>query len=193
MSDEARLIREATAGDREAFEALVRRRQSRVFWTALQVVGNEEDARDVTQEVFIRLWRVLPRYRAGRSFTTWLYRITVNLAIDAHRRRQARPDQQAADVVEADEPVRGDGPAEALDRREVQRIFLRLARRLSAQQRAVFVLKEMNGMESSDIAQVLGISPSTVRNHLHQARKSLRQGLAALYPEYDLVGRRPQP
>jgi len=191
MSDDSRLIRAASAGDHDAFGALVRRRQARVFWTALQIVGNEEDARDVVQEVFIRLWRVLPRYKAERSFTTWLYRITVNLAIDAHRRRQVRPDQQSSAPVETSEVAQSGASADAIGQNEIQQIFLHLARRLSAQQRAVFVLKEMNDMDSSDIAKVLDISPSTVRNHLHQARKSLRRGLATHYPEYAAL-RRPE-
>ena len=188
MTDEARLIRDAAAGDRDAFERLVRSRQARVFWTAFQVVGNEEDARDVAQEVFIRLWRSLPRYRPEQRFDTWLYRITVNLAIDACRRRRARPELAAAETGEIAAPHGAGGPADALRSDEVQRIFLRLARRLSAQQRAVFVLKEMNGLDNSEIARVMELSPSTVRNHLHQARKSLRRGLAALYPEYQPDG-----
>ncbi len=66
----------------------------------------------------------------------------------------------------------------------MQRIFLRLARRLSPQQRAVFVLREMSGLDTGEVATVLRLAPSTVRNHLHQARRILRRGLAALYPEY---------
>ncbi len=185
MIDEARLIAQAARGDRDAFEQLVRSRQQRVYWTAYQVVGNEDDARDIAQQVFIRLWRVLPRYRGGRRFDAWLHRITMNLAIDAYRRRQARPDAAPLPPRPSSLPsVAGTGPAEGLDRREVQAIFLRLARRLSPQQRAVFVLKEMNGLDSDEIAAALEITPSTVRNHLHQARKILRRGLAALYPEY---------
>ncbi len=76
MIDEARLIAQAARGDRDAFEQLVRSRQQRVYWTAYQVVGNEDDARDIAQQVFIRLWRVLPRYRGGRRFDAWLHRIT---------------------------------------------------------------------------------------------------------------------
>jgi RNA polymerase sigma-70 factor (ECF subfamily) len=184
MTEEARLIARAARGDRDAFESLVRGRQERVFWTAFQVVGDEDDARDVAQQVFIRLWRVLPRYRPRWRFDSWLYRITVNLAIDAYRRRQARPEVPGPEEPAADGTGPAGGPGEAVRRAEIQRIFLRLARRLSGQQRAVFVLKEMNGLDTREIARVMELSESTVRNHLHQARKVLRRGLEALYPEY---------
>lgn len=188
MTDEARLIARAAAGDRQAFEELVRSRMERVFWTAFQVVGDEDEARDVAQQVFIRLWTILPRYRPGQPFDTWLHRITVNRAIDAWRRNRARREGPESEAAQAVAPLSG-GPDAALDRDEVQRIFLRLARRLSPQQRAVFVLREMNGLDHQEVARILGLSPSTVRNHLHQARRTLRRGLAALYPEY--LPRRP--
>jgi len=184
MADEARLIAAAGRGDRDAFEELVGRRQERVFWTAYQVVGHFEDARDVAQHVFLRLWQVLPRYRPGWSFDAWLHRITINLAIDACRRRRARPeigDSHAAEAVAA--PGAG-SPFRDQRQREIQGIFLVLARKLSPRQRAVFVLKEMNGLETAEIAEIMKLTPSTVRNHLHQARKELRRGLARDYPEY---------
>ncbi|MFQ5718864.1 MAG: RNA polymerase sigma factor [Acidobacteriota bacterium] len=188
MTDEARLIREAAAGDREAFACLVRSRQGRVFWTAYQVVGSEEDARDVAQEVFIRLWDVLPRYQAAQRFDTWLYRITINRAIDLVRRRRARPDLGVASLPAFDGADPSAGPAEILRAGEIQRIFLRLAARLSPKQRAVFVLREMNDLDTAQIAEILEVTPSTVRNHLHQARKILRRGLAAHFPEYGSGG-----
>ncbi len=183
MTDEAWLIAAAGRGDRQAFEKLVCGRQERVFWTAYQVVGHFEDARDVAQHVFIRLWQVLPRYRPGTSFDTWLHRITINLAIDACRRRRARPELVGSEGVEPMAAASA-SPFQDLRQREVQRIFLRLARRLSPRQRAVFVLKEMNGLETNEIAEIMKLTPSTVRNHLHQARKELRRGLASDFPEY---------
>jgi RNA polymerase sigma-70 factor (ECF subfamily) len=190
MTEEARLIAKAARGDRDAFESLVRSRQERVFWTAFQVVGDEEDARDVAQQVFIRLWKVLPRYRPRWRFDPWLYRITVNLAIDAYRRRQSRPEVPRTEGFEAEPPSTPRAVGDSVPQAEIQRIFLRLARRLSGQQRAVFVLKEMNGLGNREIAKVMELSESTVRNHLHQARKVLRRGLEALYPEY-LPGGKP--
>jgi len=189
MSEEARLIAAASQGDAAAFEQLVRSRQEKVFWTAYQVVGHMEDARDVAQHVFLRLWQVLPRYRPSSSFDSWLHRITINLAIDACRRRQARPELTSFEGMEP-VPAPPEGtPGAELRRLEIQRIFRTLARRLSPQQRAVFVLKEMNGLDTADIASIMELTTSTVRNHLHQARKHLRRGLAENFPEYLPHGR----
>lgn len=189
MSEEERLIAAASRGDADAFEELVRSRQEKVFWTAYQVVGNSEDARDVAQHVFLRLWQVLPRYRPAGSFDAWIQRITINLAIDACRRRQARPEVPASDRVEPVAAPAAGTPGAELRRREIQKIFRTLARRLSPQQRAVFVLKEMNDLDTAEIAQIMELTPSTVRNHLHQARKQLRRGLTVEFPEYLPGGR----
>ena len=192
MTEEARLIARAARGDRDAFESLVLSRQEKVFWTAFQVVGDEDDARDVAQQVFIRLWKVLPRYRPRWRFDSWLHRITINLAIDAYRRRQSRAEVPRPEEPGAEPAGASAGTGESVRQAEIQRIFLRLAQRLSGQQRAVFVLKEMNGLDTREIAKVMELSESTVRNHLHQARKVLRRGLEALYPEY-LPGRTTAP
>src|SRR2546425_6302167 len=79
----------AAGGDEAAFETLIRRKRERVFWIAYRIVGHEEDAREIAQATFVRLWRVLGKYRADQSFDTWLYRITTNLAIDRYRLRGA--------------------------------------------------------------------------------------------------------
>jgi RNA polymerase sigma-70 factor, ECF subfamily len=183
------LIRAAAGGDRRAFEDLVLRKRERVVRTAYQITGDLEDARDVAQGVFLRLWRVLQRFDLEKRFDTWLYRITVNAAIDFIRERgpkgflQPMPD-------DAGERLRDPalGPAGALDVAELQRAFLRLAARLAPKQRATFVLKDIEGLETAEVARVLGVTESTVRNHLLQARRVLRQGLVEEYP--DLIGGR---
>jgi DNA-directed RNA polymerase specialized sigma24 family protein len=81
------LVLKAASGDEQAFEALIRRKREKVFWIAYRIIGDEEDARDIAQQTFIRLWKVLDRFKQEQSFDTWLYRITVNLAIDHYRSR----------------------------------------------------------------------------------------------------------
>jgi RNA polymerase sigma-70 factor (ECF subfamily) len=182
------LIRAAARGDRRAFEDLVLRKREKVVRTAFQITGNLEDAKDVSQGVFLRLWRVLQRFDLERRFDTWLYRITVNAAIDHVRERgpkgilQALPDD-AGDRLR--DPSRG--ADEQLDMARLQGAFLRLAARLAPKQRATFVLKEIEGLETSEVARVLGVTESTVRNHLLQARRVLREGLTRDYP--GLAGR----
>jgi RNA polymerase sigma-70 factor (ECF subfamily) len=184
MRDEAELIRAATAGDRRAFETLVVLKRERVVRTAYQVLGDLEDARDVAQSVFIRLWKVLPRFDPERRFDTWLYRITVNAAIDHLRTRGPQGAfQPLPDDPSMLEDAAAAGQAErAVDLGELQKVFLRLAAELAPRQRAAFVLREVEGLETAEVARILGVRESTVRNHLHQARRILQAGLRRDYP-----------
>ncbi len=192
--DEQELIRRAAAGDLDAFEELVAHKRERVFWIAYHIVGDEELARDVAQEVFIRLHRVIRRFRAGGRFDAWLYRIATNLGIDAFRRE--RPHRAAAALEEIGErtaPGEGSasGPgtdpalaasgaasespaADALRRREVRRIFLTLSALLTRKQRLAFVLREMEGLTTAEVAEIMKARESTVRNHILQARRILQ-------------------
>jgi RNA polymerase sigma-70 factor, ECF subfamily len=183
MQDESVLIGEAARGDARAFEELVLLKRERVVRTAYQITGDLEDARDVAQWVFVRLWKVLRRFDPGRRFDTWLYRITVNAAIDLLREKGPRGAIQS--LAEDSAPlVAGDsGAAErSLDLQELQRAFLHLAARLAPKQRAAFVLREIEGLTTEEVARSLGVRESTVRNHLLQARRILRAGLEREYP-----------
>ena len=188
--DDQELVRRAAQGDEKAFEALVRLKRERVFWIANRIIGNEEDARDIAQSVFIRLWKVLPQYDPAQSFDTWLYRITVNLAIDQYRSRGpvksfSPLEEREAESRAARAPATAGGdPLASLTAADLRTVFERLAARLGEKQRAVFVLSQIEGMPNEEIARAMGISPSTVRNHLFQARRSLQEGLRLLYPEY---------
>ena len=184
MVQDADLVQRAAEGDLDAFTVLVESRRERVFWIACHVVGDFELARDVVQEVFLRLFRVIRRFRKGGRFDAWLYRITLHLAIDAARRE--RPHRQTAplgDLAEESEP-RGPAAADGVREREVRRIFADLAARLGPKQRAAFVLREIEGMSTGEVAAVLGTTESTVRNHILQARRLLKDGLASRFPEY---------
>jgi RNA polymerase sigma-70 factor (ECF subfamily) len=185
MRDDAELadlIRAAAGGDRSAFEKLVLSRRERVVRTAFQITGDLEDAKDVAQGVFLRLWKVLRRFDPGRRFDTWVHRITVNAAIDLLRERgpkgaiQPLPENpEELGAVPAD-------PSASLDTAALQRAFLRLAGALAPRQRAIFVMREIEGLDTPAIARALGVTESTVRNHLFQARKTLRAGLERDYP-----------
>jgi RNA polymerase sigma-70 factor (ECF subfamily) len=181
--DEGELIRAATDGNRSAFNDLVRLKRERVVRIAYQVTGDWDDALDVAQGVFLRLWRSLDRYDPARRFDTWLYRVTANAAIDLLRSRgpkghlQPLPEEHGElsdeSVVDAESAV---GTA------ELQQAFQRLAAGLAPKQRMVFVLKEIEGLETVEVARIMDVAESTVRNHLLQARRVLRAGLERDYP-----------
>jgi RNA polymerase sigma-70 factor, ECF subfamily len=196
--DETDLIRRAAAGEIAAFERLVERKRERVFWIARHVVGDDELARDVAQDVFLRLFRIIRRFRSGGPFDAWLYRITLNLAID--RRRRERPHRDAARL---DAPGTGGGrgidpgsgaapgaliappsAGEGLRRREVARIFAELSALLPKKQRFAFILREIEGLSTVEVAAILRTRESTVRNHVLQARRVLQEELRRRYPEY---------
>jgi RNA polymerase sigma-70 factor (ECF subfamily) len=185
--DDRELAAAAQAGDVGAFEALVERHRHRVFWLAQQVVGNAEDARDVAQEVLVRLWRTLGRYDQRYAFSTWVHRMTVNLAIDSLRRSARRRHDTELDeqLVAAPGPVAATAsPERQAVAGEVRRIFDELKGLLPTQQRLVFTLREIEGLPSDEVAAILDLSPSTVRNHLFQARRTLQAELRSRYPEY---------
>lgn len=195
--EDRRLVQEAVLGSEKAFEALIRRKKERVFWIAYRIVGDEDAARDIAQATFIRLWKVLGKFQQDQNFDTWLYRITVNLAID-HYRSQG-PSRETLPLKEDEEPaveasvhVPSTDPLKALEGAELKTIFESLAARLGERQRAIFVLSQIEGMPTEQIAQVMGITHSTVRNHLFQARRSLQESMRLQYPEYYRSGKPPK-
>lgn len=181
--EERELIRRAQQGDLQAFEQLVREWRGQVFRIARQIVGEDEGAKDVAQMVFIRLWQVLRKYREGGSFAAYLHRITVNLAIDFHRQQSRRDPAESWDPAGLDQMTSVPGGAES-SQGEVQRIFQILARKLSPRQRAAFVLREIEGLATEEVSEILRMRQSTVRNHVRDARRILEEALRRHFPEY---------
>ena len=178
--EDRELVRKAVQGDEDAFGALVRRKRERIFWIAYRIVGNEEDAREIAQTTFIRLWKAIGKYDPRQSFDTWLYRITVNLAIDHYR---SRGPVKTFEPLEEGERMRLDAQAPGPIASDP------LAALTGSELRAIFVLSQIEGMPTEEIARVMGISHSTVRNHLFQARRSLQEAIRLLYPEYYRSGK----
>lgn len=181
--DEGQLLRAAARGDRRAFEELVRCKREQVVRIAHQVTGNWDDAVDVSQGVFLKVWQGLSRYDPTRPFETWLYRITVNAAIDLVRTRgpRALPGELSESGPEAPADPAPDALA-GLHRADLRLAFATLAARLGPKQRAAFVLREIEGLDTGEVARIMNTAESTVRNHVHQARLALRAGLEREYP-----------
>jgi len=178
------LVAEARGGDLLAFEALVARKTPAVLAVARRVVGNPEDARDVAQMVFLRVWEQLDRYDPTWSFNTWLYRIATNLSIDFLRSSRSRERAHGATLhlVRQREESTSLETTRAVEDGELERLFERVSHRLSAKQKAAFVLREMEDRDTREIAEILKCGESTVRNHLFNARRILRREIARLYP-----------
>jgi RNA polymerase sigma-70 factor (ECF subfamily) len=193
--DEAALIREAQAGNRPAFEELVRRYDQQVLRLAMNLMRRPEDARDIYQEAFLKVYRNLDRFRFECSFYTWLYRIVTNVCLDHMRRRSSRPEDQAPeapglshsdgpdalDFFERQQEYRADAnPERRLLGREIGRQISVALQQLSPRERMVFELKHYHGMKLRAIGEVLGTSEETVKNSLFRATQKLRARLGDL-------------
>ena len=187
--DEEKILERARKGNKDAFSALVERKERTVFWIAHGILGNREDARDATQKVFIKVWKNIGKYDPRYPFNTWLKRITVNQCIDSLRQMKGREGISIHELSSLEKksmgiPSLSTAQERELLREEVEMIFKDLSARLSPKQRIAFVLKELEEHSISEIAEIMKTSESTVRNHLFQARKSLKEHLKKLYPEY---------
>lgn len=180
--DDRNLVGRAKQGDREAFATLVRRHQDRAFNLACQMVRNREDALDISQEAFARAYTSLPTFKGEASFSTWLHRIVVNLAIDSLRRKRVAgtasyDDTRAVPEEPEAEPSTRDDPAAALESKQVRALLARGIAQLPPAQQAVLVLREIEGMTYEEISQAVGCSLGTVMSRLFYARRRLQQVL----------------
>ena len=173
------VIEQAKEGDSRAFEQLMTRFQKRVVGTAWHVLGNREDARDAAQEVFLKVYRHLKKFRAGEDFSAWLYRITVNVCRDLHRRR-GPADKLASIECERElgilrEPAATDDVEAAAMRSQEQAILTSALETLSTREREAIVLRDIEGLTSEDVARVLGSSAATVRSQICSARMKIKK------------------
>ncbi|HEU4523146.1 MAG TPA: RNA polymerase sigma factor [Thermoanaerobaculia bacterium] len=181
--DDRLLIETIRGGDAEAFEQLVRRKTPRVYALCYRIIGNAEDAKDIAQLVFIKLWENLEKYDSAYAFDTWLYRMVTNVAIDFIRNRQSRENAVNSTL----RLVKTSADAEqglVVQRKEIETVFNDISSVLSPKQKTIFIMREMEDLPSSEIAKVLGCRESTVRNHLFNARKLMQAQLQKRYPEY---------
>jgi RNA polymerase sigma-70 factor, ECF subfamily len=176
------LVERVIEGRQEAYKVLVERYQGRIFRVAFGLMRNREDAREVTQEAFIKAYRNLPNFRRDSSFYTWIYRITVNLGIDqkrkAYRSRETPLDEGRLSVEEAHHtgPRPLPGPRQNLHRKELAGRIGEAIASLPDDQKLVIVLREVQGLSYKEIADQTGIAEGTVMSRLFYARKKL-QGL----------------
>ena len=181
--DDRELVETIRGGDADAFEQLVRRKTSKVYALCYRIIGNAEDAKDISQLVFIKLWENLEKYDPQYAFDTWLYRMVTNVAIDFMRNKQSRDNAVNSNL----RLVRTSFDAEqgvVVQHKEVENVFNEIAECLSPKQKTIFVMNQMDDLPSSEIAKILGCRESTVRNHLFNARKMMQQQLKKRYPEY---------
>ena len=183
MSSEKALVQQAKAGDQNAFAQLVTAYESKIYNLALRYLGNREDAMDASQEVFLRVYRFLPGFQEESGFSTWIYRIGVNVCKDMLAKR-GRRNEQPLEVPDEENESR---TIEVADRRyepehimegvELRTVLADAISSLPEQQREMIVLRDIQGLTYDEIANILSLESGTVKSRISRARENLRKKL----------------
>jgi RNA polymerase sigma-70 factor, ECF subfamily len=171
--DDKELVRACQRGDMQAFETLVSRYQKKVYWIAYNFVGDAEDAMDLAQEAFIRVYRSLNRFDQKYNFYTWLYRIVVNLSIDLLRKRK-KHDAVSLEDFPVDPEVEM-SPARPIANAELKEQIEKVLNALPAKYKAVIVLRDVQELPCEEIAKIIGCTNATTRWRLHKAREMFKE------------------
>lgn len=183
-----RLILRAQGGDSGAFRLLVERHQRRVFAIALGLVRDEQDAREIAQEAFLRVHKGLPQFHGGSSFFTWLYRIVTNLSIDLMR-KPSRREAELHFALEADEgespllPASDADPFDVVRRGQLSLRIQDALEQLPPYHRGVILMREVEGMSYEEMAEAMQVSKGTIMSRLFHARKKLQRALSDCHDE----------
>lgn len=182
--EDAKLVKAAVAGDRDAYGELVERYQDRLFNTLLRVLGSRDDAKDVAQDAFVQAFVKLETFRGASRFYTWLYRIAMNMALSHRRRRRPVLSIEAVREGVGDEPVdQNRGPeARMMDGERAAAVQAALAR-LGEEHRQILVLREMEDCSYETIAEILQLPIGTVRSRLFRARLVLKEELKSIFSD----------
>ncbi len=184
------LLRAVLAGDTTAYRGLVEKYQSRVYAMVFGMLRNREDARDCTQEAFVKAYNNLERFRLESSFYTWLYRIAMNLSIDLIRKRKRRKQTSFDEAIasrDGDGGISdlhsGDSPTKSLERKQLYGRIMEALEQLPEDQRQAVLLRELEGLSYREISDVMDIPEGTVMSRLFYARKKLQTILAEDRPK----------
>ncbi|MBK1855652.1 sigma-70 family RNA polymerase sigma factor [Verrucomicrobiaceae bacterium 5K15] len=182
-AEDAELVRKAQSGDTRAFDQLVSKHRGKIYAMILNMVKNDADAWDLAQEAFIKAWRALPKFEGKARFSTWLFRISHNVVYDWLRKRKIQGDGELNDEIfdagkidpgAATTPHHDARPDEAMQRGELRSQLEAAIAKLSDQHREVIVLREVQGLDYKEIADITNNSLGTVMSRLHYARKKLQ-------------------
>lgn len=193
MSTDEELVARSVRGDAESFNQLVVRWERPIYALAYRVIGREEDARDVCQEAFLRAFRALGGFKGQAKFSSWLYRITLNLCRDWMRRERRAPLVDTPEGIDLIELAGEDEEAEPIEdmvaRHDLSRVVAKAMARLPEEQRTAIILKEYHGLTFQEIADMQGCPLSTVKTRVYQGLTVLRRLLDQPSPDLVSAGR----
>ena len=183
--DEKQLIQKSKDGDIKSFELLIENYQKTVYNMAYQYLGNPEDALDASQEALIKIFKSLKSFKGKSSFSTWIYRICVNVYIDELRKRKKTYLDTISSTITTEDgeleiPIvdKGPLPDELLEKKEIRHEVLKAIDNLTPDYKSVVILRDINGFSYEEISKVLGCSLGTVKSRINRARKSLKNLLS---------------
>lgn len=176
--DDRRLVAEARGGDRAAFGMLVERHMREIYSTAYRFVRNHHDADEIAQETFVRAYEALTSFRGEAEFRTWLYRIAMNLSLNALKLNRRRIEREGAEVN--NETPSGDDGLEVVSNRELAGHLERALHELPTMQRATVILRHMHGLSTRQVSEILHCTEGTVKTHLFRGLEKLRKRLRYL-------------
>ena len=175
------LVARSRSGDLDSFNQLITRWERPIYALAYRVIGQEEDARDVVQETFLRAFRGIGAFKGQAKFSSWLYRIALNLCRDWIRRKRRSPISLVPEDMELEDLAADSGPSESVEdlvaRRELSSVVETAMAKLPEEQRTAIILKEYHGMTFQEIADLQGVPLSTVKTRLYQGLSVLRRDL----------------
>ena len=188
--EESRLIQRASDGDASAFNTLMGMHERRMYAVALRMCGNPEDAQDCLQEAMLRIYRAINGFKAQSSFSTWVYRVTMNTCLDELRRRKNKPNTSLDGLLDA-----GWSPADSRDtpeqhavRAEARASIQRFIQELPEDMRAAIVLRDVQGLSYDAIAEALDTNVGTIKSRISRGREKLREKIQAQAELFDRYG-----
>lgn len=179
------LIQQAVRGSQQAFRAIVETHQGFVYAVAFRFVNDAHDAEDITQEVFVRLWKNLHTYRKEVKLTTWLYKIVANRCLDFLNSRHGRQRKNKVDIDRSHFVQDNSTPEKAFQQQELSRIIHAVADELTPKQKAVFILRDLEGLSPEEVSEALSMSPGNVKSNLFHARQKMAEKLKVYYQTTD--------
>jgi RNA polymerase sigma-70 factor, ECF subfamily len=173
------VIRLAMNGDTQAFRVLVSQCQGFAYSVSFRVLGHAQDAEDVVQEAFIRLWKHLPRYRFDVKLSTWLYKIIMNLCLDHLKSRHRQQEKNRMEMKDIFRTYASS--TDGIEKEELHTLIQEAASGLAPAQKAVFVLRDLEGLEAEEVCAILSMTAGNMKSNLYYARKQVAEFLKANY------------
>ncbi len=178
------LIERIKEGEEEALKVLMEKKIDKLLSFCTRMLGDREEAKDLCQMVFLRIWEQADKFDSSYSLNTWIYRIAYNLCIDNIRHKKSVDAMQQRFLQVVKEKEEFPSPHKDLQEEEIERILIELSENLSPKQKTVFLLHEIEEVSTPEIAKILKCNQATVRNHLFHARRIISEKLKEKYPEY---------